>query len=119
MREVKKLHKHLAGPGPVMKTSAKMYGAREEKAMLVLQDKHAAPLKECCKFRMFTLQLGFFLVVHYCALVLSLAVSLLSEQLGRQTKPSEILASDTWQSCRPQASCRYMATRIRAPDSGA
>lgn len=44
-REVKKFHKRLAGLSPQMKTAAKMCGAWEEKAALVLQDIHVAPLE--------------------------------------------------------------------------
>lgn len=76
-REVKNFHKHLAGLAPLMKTSAKVRGAWEEKAAGHVRGsfgKNAAN-SECllCNFYFF-----FSSVVHYSAPVLSLAVSFLS-----------------------------------------
>lgn len=78
-REVKNFHKCLAGLAPLMKTSAKMCGAWEEKATLLLQDIHVVPLERMLQIQnVYFANYFFFAVVRYGALVLSLAVSLLS-----------------------------------------
>ena len=54
-----------------MKTSAKTCGAQEEKATLVLQDTHVAPLERMLRIQNVYFAFGFFSVVHYGAQVLS------------------------------------------------
>lgn len=69
------MHKRLAELSPQMKTSAKMCGAWEEKATLVLQDTHVERMLQTQNVYIGIYIFFFFSVVHYSALVLSLAAS--------------------------------------------